>query len=217
MNNENKKFNVNKDELRLIKQLVSIKISELSTFKKVRYALTENNIITRSSYESIKITNYLNKNYNKEFIYNYLSILKKEINDKKIDIIDNSPIGPKNVTDDFLNWIEKQLIEIELKETNIKNPFPKIFIDYKGYLIFEKYLKDHIVTPYKDLSFLFQKLNSENRLTRIKHMEFAEFMLENKFIKEKEFLIISDKKGFDKKSESEQRLNNYYTIASKIS
>ena len=73
-------------------------------------------------------------------------------------------------------------------------------------------MKSGLVTPYKDLSFLFQKLKTDKRLISIKHLDFALWMLDNKFIKNIDYDVILNKKGFDSKSSSDERLNRYINI-----
>ena len=97
-----------------------------------------------------------------------------------------------------------------------KNPHPETFRDYRTFLIFKKYKTKYYLDPYKDLSFIFQKLKAENRILKTKHLEFALFLLSENFISEKVYRIISDQKGFDNKSSSAARLNNYNNIISEI-
>ena len=96
------------------------------------------------------------------------------------------------------------------------NPHPETFRDYETFLIFKKYKTKYYLDPYKDLSFIFQKLKAENRILKTKHLEFALFLLSENFISEKIYRIISDQKGFDNKSSSAARLNNYNNIISEI-
>lgn len=96
------------------------------------------------------------------------------------------------------------------------NPHPLFFKDLETFKIFNIYIKKHKLNPYKDLSFLFHKLNLEHRLLTTTHLRFAKFMLDNKFINEKEYDTISNKKGFCSRSDSDNRLNNYILILEEL-
>ncbi len=102
------------------------------------------------------------------------------------------------------------------KFTRDENPYPKVFQSANSFNIFKEFINNHKVTPYKDLSFLFQKLKSQERIFKIKHLEFAQFLLKEEFIKEKDYNEISNKKGFDNKSFSVDRDNNYNLIEKKV-
>jgi hypothetical protein len=113
--------------------------------------------------------------------------------------------------------LEKILTGFNEKEERLKNnPHPTIFVDSLSFNIFSEFLEFGLVNPYKDLSFLFQKLMEEQRLHSIKHLEFAGWLSKQNFITEKIYEIIINKRGFDTKSQSDERLNKYNNIIEKL-
>jgi hypothetical protein len=93
----------------------------------------------------------------------------------------------------------------------IENPYPKVFREKKDFLIFKMYIDRHFVNPYKDLSFIYQELRQGRRVLN-KHIDFAIFLKNEGFIKEVHLDEVLRKKGFDNKSSSNERLNNYHKI-----
>jgi hypothetical protein len=113
--------------------------------------------------------------------------------------------------------LEKILTGFNEKEERLKNnPYPTVFVDSLSFNIFNEYLNLGLVNPYKDLSFLFQMLKSENKIYAITHLNFSKWMLKEDFITEKISDIINDKRGFDIKSQSDERLNKYNNILDKF-
>ncbi|MDQ8749267.1 hypothetical protein [Elizabethkingia miricola] len=79
---------------------------------------------------------------------------------------------------------------------------------------FEKYIKECIVEPYADLSYLFQRLANEKLfLGNIAHMDFAKWMRSNDFISSGDFAKISEERGFRSytKSETSERIQKFNT------
>jgi hypothetical protein len=121
--------------------------------------------------------------------------------------------------DFFMKFLKIKLDRFpEIKSNPIlnKNPYSNIFKDDNSYFIFNEYISKYIVTPYKDLSFLFQKLKIEKRLLSITHLEFAKFLNDKDFISIKDYEVINNKGGFENKSSSDIRLNNYNLILSDL-
>tara|TARA_R110001632_G_scaffold6324_5_gene25857 strand:+ start:38220 stop:39128 length:909 start_codon:yes stop_codon:yes gene_type:complete len=118
------------------------------------------------------------------------------------------------------DYLEREIKFLERQKKKIfaleKNPYPKVFVDLSSYIIFKEYIDKHYLDPYKELSFIFYQLQREHRLVKIKHLEFAKFLLDNDFINEKTHTIISYQKGFSSKSNSDSRLNNYNNILIEI-
>lgn len=125
---EENNLSISDTDLELLKSLVSLKIKELDTFSYDVYTL-EGKEVTRFIYETKKIITYLNKQeFTEKFKSVYFEVLKKEINNS-IDIRDGSYHNWQSITNDFLIWIDKQLINIRLKErqqesTTNKNHYP---------------------------------------------------------------------------------------------
>lgn len=103
--------NVSQQEKELMKRLIDLKTQEIRELKNVRYETT------RVSHEWQKIANDLNQqDYSFEFILEYLKLLKEKIVQDNIVIYDNLPFETPNVTIDFINLIEKQIAQVELKK-----------------------------------------------------------------------------------------------------
>lgn len=80
---------------------------------------------------------------------------------------------------------------------------------------FELYInRNHIVEPYIDYSYLFQRLKKEKLILDIKHFPFMEWLKEKGYIKELLFEEFLKKESFRslKKSFSIQRENNFNTV-----
>ncbi len=184
-----KNTNLDKEDFELVKKLVAIKIKELNTFNKVRYGIGDKQV-TRVSYEGNQIANDLN-DYNINFIHAYLEILKKEIKNNDIKIIDNLPFETPDVTNDFLNWIDKQLINIQLKENtkqkvSNENLHPKIF-ENGAFDIFVKWVNKSNDEQIKSISFIFQKLKKENKLRSTTFKVLSEWAYNNKYLDEENY------------------------------
>lgn len=98
-----------------------------------------------------------------------------------------------------------------------KNPFPDLFKTHKVYLAFEEYSKRHIIEPYIDFSYLFQRLLHEKLIHKHKQKEFAQWILEWKYITDKTYELILDRRGFYTfgnctSPERENNFNNIFNI-----
>jgi len=185
-------------------------------FPELKFKMEGRNIYVNNN----EIDTVLKKNVVNYVINDVVEILEphNQINEFKKMINSMAKIDYSNETKYFKDDIKYLSI---LKENNNHNykllkPFSDFFKDLESFLIFDKFMKKQLVNPYKDISFLFQMLNSEKRLLNIKHIEFAEMLFKTKYIKEKDFDYIYGKKGFDNKSNSDIRLNNYFNIVSEI-
>lgn len=126
--NQENKFNINDTDFELAKSLIALKVKELDVFNYDVYNI-EDKEVTRLIYETQKIIEYLNKQGFKDKFRNvYLVMLKTEIKNNNIDIRDGSYHNWQSITNDFLIWIDKELINIKLKErneiTSAKNTHP---------------------------------------------------------------------------------------------
>ena len=189
-----------------------------------RVRIKNNEVLTMlETIEEIKISVQLNDEKGKNdlviMIRNYCLYKLDEVkllfrNDLHTNI-DKSPL--KKEFSKVVKSIKKSTDYLPNKNPIItENPYPNIFINVLSYQIFKNYYDFGLVNPYKDLSFLFQQLMSKKRLLSIKHLEFAEWLLKEEFITEKVFIDISNKKGFDSKSKSAERLNKYFNIVEKL-
>lgn len=89
-----------------------------------------------------------------------------------------------------------------------------IFIETTSIEKFKNYLKLHIVDPYADHSYLFQRMLKEKIILKIRHIDFANWLFENNYIGENVKDIIFQNEGFRSlnKSSSAQRENNFNNV-----
>jgi|GEM_PF-2823685 len=116
----------------------------------------------------------------------------------------------------FPKLFKKQIKSGKEKQKNKKstnNPYPNIFKD-NYYTNFKNYTEKNIIEPYADYSYLFQRMKFEKIIYEIKHIEFAKWLLTNKFITEKTMKKILDERGFRSlnKAKSENRINNFNNL-----
>jgi len=115
----------------------------------------------------------------------------------------------------------KENIEIEEEKTKDKNnnlelEYPFIVLDAKE--LFLEYVSKHIIEPYVDYSYLFQRLLYQKIISHITHFQFINWLAENNHITESTKNIFLTKESFRslKKSTSVNRENNFNTIFKSI-
>jgi hypothetical protein len=123
-----------------------------------------------------------------------------------------SRIEFKNIGD----WIDELTSIPQQPETENSNPYPKIFNgnDNKAFNIFNDFIKE-VTDYYSDYSFIFQKMKhkSENLInSRCRHIEFMDWLLENKFISEMVYDDFKVKNTFTTKADRGMRPTRYYKI-----
>ncbi|MFB9078415.1 hypothetical protein ACFFLS_16070 [Flavobacterium procerum] len=99
-----------------------------------------------------------------------------------------------------------------------KNRHPNIFNgnDNKAFNLFDDFTKE-ITDNYQDYSFIFQKMKSENLISkRVMHKEFMEWLFNNKYINENCYQKFLDKESFSKKYDRGMRPTRYYNIKNKF-
>lgn len=132
----------------------------------------------------------------------------------------------KIFTDDieYLETVKKKLIEktettsepsnpvIETK-SNINKFDPQNIFFENGYEYFINY-KKHIIEPYVDYSYLFQRMLIEGFVHKIQHLQFAEWLFINNHITQNTKDIVLKNSGFRSlnKSFSDQRCNNFNIV-----
>lgn len=79
---------------------------------------------------------------------------------------------------------------------------------------FNNYIKLHIVEPYVDYSYLFQRMLKENIIVKTKHLDFTNWLFDNQYISENIKDLFIEKGGFRSlsKSYSTQRENNFNNV-----
>lgn len=110
--------------------------------------------------------------------------------------------------------IEKYLPSSKTNKKTSKNPFPEIFKSNDTYRSFLNYSNKHIIEPYKDYSYLFQRLKKEGLIHDMKHKKFIDWLLSEDLIKEKGYNHFIDNGGFRSYSKSYRvdRENNFNNI-----
>lgn len=123
------------------------------------------------------------------------------------DMLKNKPISQfiypqRRHSSEQINEIN-ELIEADYDED--------VFKEYNTFLNFKKYTKNHIIEPYKDYSYLFQRLKNDNLIHNKKHLEFVDWLFEKKFITEKVKEMFYSKNGFESlnNSKKDSRIHNY--------
>ena len=158
---------------------------------------------------------------NKDDYKNLLDYIKIELFEKN-DLQELKKENAKYLTQYFKTinksiWIAFYNIKIEelkngkkIVETNDFYPFE----DIEKYNIFIEYVKLHIVEPYLDYSYLYQRLLERKFIKYIKQKDFMKWLFENDFINEKTFYSFDEKNQFYTliKSTTPQRENNFNNL-----
>lgn len=116
---------------------------------------------------------------------------------------------------EFEDFIKIETSTQTLKQNkNLSLSINSIFTETTSKDKFNNYLKLHIIEPYVDYSYLFQRMLDENIIVKTKHLDFANWLYENKYINENIKDLIIKNSGFRslKKSYSTQRENNFNNV-----
>lgn len=97
------------------------------------------------------------------------------------------------------------------KNKEIKN---KIFYDVETFEKFEIYVSKHIIEPYVDYSYLFQRMLILKLIHKKTHLEYVNWLIDNNYTNEKTKDLVIVNKGFRtlRKSYSTQRENNFNNV-----
>ena len=168
-----------------------------------------------------------------KFIKSHESILELETLIKDIEAFDKNyyaenlvyNLNKRDLSESFTTFKELVLSKIdELKNSRLstdlkavvsKDKFPhNIFRDYNSFLKFKTYTKRHIISFYKDFSYLKKRMEKENFIMRITDPKFASWLLEKNYISLNDYDIFLKKDKFESldKARSEQRENNFNNI-----
>jgi hypothetical protein len=93
--------------------------------------------------------------------------------------------------------------------------YPKdIFKSAKSFLHFKEYVNSYNMEPYKDYSYLFQRMLAEDYIYRLLHRDFTNWLVDNNYITKEEYELIMEKGNFMslRKSESKARKTNFDNI-----
>ncbi|WCM40857.1 hypothetical protein MG290_07675 [Flavobacterium sp. CBA20B-1] len=162
----------------------------------------------------------------------YRGFKTKDFNQCSTSIIDHvvkSFLNQKYVQLRNVSGINKNYLQYKLKHfesiyklkidkihdnNRVKNQYEDIFKgdDNTNFLIFKTYAEKHIIDFYADFSFIFQRMIKEERLHKIKHFDFMNWLKTSDYISEKVYDDFIKKGTFSTKYNSAQRENNYNNI-----
>lgn len=119
-----------------------------------------------------------------------------------------------NLFEKLLNNIVKEHKESLKKDAKLKHPF----IVLNAEELFKEYVSKHIIEPYADYSYLFQRLLHEKFITKLTHNQFTNWLAEKELINDRVKDMFINKEGFRslKKSFSTQRENNFNIVFKKL-
>ncbi|MEN9908608.1 MAG: hypothetical protein RLZZ540_1757 [Bacteroidota bacterium] len=109
---------------------------------------------------------------------------------------------------------KEAIISNTISNSSELNNHSDIFKSGKVYNYFIEYIEKHIIDVHIDYSYLFQRMLAEGLIHRLKHLEYAKWMKDCKWIKDKDYDVIFEKGGFRtlNKSTSANRENNFNSI-----
>lgn len=119
------------------------------------------------------------------------------------------------VKKEFEDFVKIETSTQTLKQNkNLSLSINSIFTETTSKDKFINYLKLHIIEPYVDYSYLFQRMLDENIIVKTKHLDFVNWLYENKHITENIKDLIIKNNGFRSlsKSYSTQRENNFNNV-----
>lgn len=156
------------------------------------------------------------------YIYNYLySDFYLFIHEEnKIDPSysnENKKVSLEELEVYYQKFPEKAIINHTMEaKINPTDYFPDTFKSIEVYNSFIEYKNKHIIDPYKDFSYLFQRMLHEKLIHKKTHFEYFDWLKNNKFINDKDydkFYVKSCFVSFNK-STSANRENNFNVIFS---
>lgn len=105
-------------------------------------------------------------------------------------------------------------VHTKIDKGNHDNPHSRIFKDFNSFELFDQYTKKHIIEPYIDYSYLFQRMRKENLILNTTHKNFMYWLFDEKYISEKVYERFIDKENFRSLSKSfaDHRINNYNNL-----
>jgi hypothetical protein len=127
----------------------------------------------------------------------------------------------KKIITNYIGFIKDQSIEKHLLSRGnnsevSKNYFSDMFKSNDIYEKFINYTNKHIIEPYRDYSYLFQRLKKDELIYDMKHKKFIDWLLTQNLISKKDYNTFIDNGGFRSYSKSfhVERENNFNNIFS---
>ncbi len=184
---------------------LKFKIDFLKTEISVLKEYSDDDIIEHIKNKIEKDKNERNYNDPNNLHFGNYSNIKEELAFKKIEY-------KKRIFE-----AEAELKQLKKRKNRFKNESTlkgSIFNNSTSIEKFENYIKLHIVEPYVDYSYLYQRMLKENIISNTKHKDFANWLYDNKHINERVKDSIIEQNGFRSlnKSSSIQRENNFNNI-----
>lgn len=117
----------------------------------------------------------------------------------------------------YKDYLENEIRILEkesIKEQEFNKSIQLYFSNKTSYNNFIKYTELHIIEPYVDFSYLFQRMKSEQMILKTKQLDFINWLFENEYIKEKTKDLCLQNRGFRSlnKSSSINRENNFNNV-----
>lgn len=135
---------------------------------------------------------------------------------QKEHIFYHKPILENRINELIREYSSKKASIKELPQqiNNSITSLSTIFTETTSNEKFNNYLKLHIVEPYVDYSYLFQRMLKENIIVKIKHLDFVNWLFDNQYITEniKDLILKNNSFRSLSKSYSTQRENNFNNV-----
>lgn len=164
-----------------------------------------NDLVT-SNYQSEKA--FKVKQYPQKLLLFYFGVTLNEVLEK--------------LYNNYVGYIKEQTfvnnyLQIKPNHTSFENLYPEFFKSNQIYEKFMTYSSNHIIEPYRDYSYLFQRLKKEELIFDVKHKKFIDWLISQNLITKKDYDIFIDNGGFRSYSKSYhvERENNFNNIFKK--
>ena len=181
---------------------------------------SENYLAIKEHFDAI---NFKNSKLTVKFFHWLPKIIKLEFNKRETSELHIKTL--EVIEDNYFLWNFAQVKstskwsfdKIKNQPQEVNNSLPlltSIFIETISNNNFNKYLKLHIVEPYVDYSYLFQRMLKENIIVKTSHLDFTNWLFDNQHISENIKDLIIKNNGFRSlsKSHSTQRENNFNNV-----
>ena len=173
--------------------------------------------------EHFEVIDFKNSVLNKKFFYWLSKLIKHEFDKRETSELEIKTL--EIIEDNYFLFDFAQekstgkwsFDKVKKQPQQINNPvslLTSIFIETISNNNFNNYLKLHIVEPYVDYSYLFQRMLKENIIVKTKHLDFTNWLFDNQHISENIKDLIIKNNGFRSlsKSHSIQRENNFNNV-----
>lgn len=166
-----------------------------------------------------------NKNFFKDELINYYNEIERKVNENYFNLYNNGKIKNSSaintkyfrvLTNQRFSLFKETILSLKSILTNQKTHnieelvWMNVFRDEADFISFKLLVEEkNIIKPYLDFSYYFYELSSKEKIYKVQHLFFAEWLLRNNFIKQKDFDEIVIKNNFETKCFADYRLNIY--------